>query len=383
MHDCLIIGGGVIGLSLAYDLALHGLRVCLVDRQQPGREASWAGAGILPPMRYRSGDPPAHQLAAVSFDLHARWAAELRESTGIDNGFRRCGAIYITRDESAEDESTATGKQDRTSKQERIGAMQRSGVRVEPLAPSDLNQHEPNLTVNVTSDVTSALFVPEQAQVRNPRHLKALRVACESRGVDIRPYVAVEDFEVCGGRIESVITSQGRLAAGQFCLTAGCWTGGLAQRLGLTPTIKPIRGQIALLTGGENILRHIIEVGRNYLVPRPDGHILVGSTEEDVGFNCQTTAEGIAGLLRLALQLVPKLAGCHVERTWAGLRPGSTDSLPTIGPLPRLENAWIAAGHFRDGLLLSPGTAVVVSRLMRDVSAEVNLEPFQADRDSR
>ena len=366
MHDCLIIGGGVIGLSLAYDLVKHGLRVCLVDRQQPGREASWAGAGILSPMRYRAGDPPAHHLAAVSFDLHARWATELRESTGIDNGFLRCGAIYIARGESAE-----------KVKQDRIDVMQRSGVRVEPLVPNDINQHDPNLS----ADVTSAWLVPEQAQVRNPQHLKALRVACESRGVEIRPYVAVEDFEVRGRRIESVITNQGRLAAGQYCLTAGCWTGGLAQRLGLTPTIKPIRGQIALLTGGENILRHIIEFERNYLVPRPDGHILVGTTEEDVGFNCQTTAEGIAGLLRSALQLVPKLAGCHLERTWAGLRPGSTDGHPTIGPLPRLENAWIAAGHFRNGLLLSPGTAVVVSRLMRGVSAEVNLAPFQPDRD--
>ena len=367
-YDCLIIGGGIIGLSTAYELAGEGLSVCVVDRQQPGREASWAGAGILPPMRFSPGDPPINQIAALSFELHPRWAAALREETGIDNGFRRCGAIRLALDEPAADEL-------RTN----VLAWRNVGVRVDTLTPDEISCYEPN----VTTAVCEAVRLPEQAQFCNPRHLKALVSACQARNVDLLPSVAVEDFEVRKGRIAAVTTNQGQLVADQVCLTAGCWTGRIAQRLGFSPTIKPIRGQMALLNGRAGVLQHIIETGPQYLVPRPDGHVLAGTTVEEVGFDCRTTAAGIGQLLTFATALVPQLADFQLVRSWAGLRPGSIDGQPYLGRLPNLENGWIAAGHFRDGLLLSTGTAVVMSQLIRGVSPDINLEPFRPDRDDR
>jgi len=365
-YDCLIIGGGVIGLSTAYELAGEGLNVCVVDRQQPGREASWAGAGILPPIRFSPGDPPINQIAALSFELHPRWAAALREETGVDNGFRRCGAICLALDQQAADKL-------RTE----VTAWRHAGVRVDTLTSDDIGRHEPN----VTSAACEAVRLPEQAQIRNPRHLNALLSACQARNVDLRSSVAVEDFEVRKGRIAAVTTNQGQIVADQVCLAAGCWTGRLARRLGFSPTIKPVRGQMALLHGRADVLKHIIDTGPQYLVPRPDGHVLAGSTVEEVGFDCRTTAAGIGQLLTFATAIVPRLADFQLVQSWAGLRPGSIDGQPYLGRLPNLENAWIAAGHYRDGLLLSTGTAVVMSRLIRGVSPDIDLEPFRPDRD--
>jgi len=369
MYDCLIIGAGVIGLSTAYELAAHGLRVCVVDRQQPGREASWAGAGILLPAKFRPGDPPAEQLAALSVEFHPQWAAELRETTGVDTGYRRCGALYVARSEQTAEELAT-----------RLAPWQTRGIRVKSVPTDHLEEFEPHLT----RDVASVWLLPEQAQIRNPRHLKALLTGCHARGVEVRAGVAVEDFQIRDDRITALETNQGRMTADHVCLAAGSWSGTLARKLGLSARIKPIRGQIVLLETTNAPLRHVIEIDGDsrYFVPRPDGRLLVGSTEEDVGFDNCTTARGVAGLLQLALEMAPHLAAARVERTWAGLRPGSADGLPYLGQIPHVANGWIAAGHFRRGLALAPATAVVMSRLIRGVEPEVDLRPFRPDRDA-
>jgi glycine oxidase len=177
-----------------------------------------------------------------------------------------------------------------------------------------------------------------------------------------------------------VRTSVGVFAAGQICLTAGAWTGALARQLRIAPEIAPIRGQIVLLTSSRPMPGRIVNEGSRYLVPRGDGRVLAGSTEEDVGFDRSTTAGGVAGLLDFALGLVPALAAAKIERSWAGLRPATRDGLPYLGRVPELENAFVAAGHFRSGLQLSPGTAVVMSQLIRGVPADVDLHAFRLDR---
>jgi glycine oxidase len=367
MSDCLIVGGGVIGLSLAYELAGHGLQVRLIDAGQPGREASWAGAGILPPA-WSDSDNPLEQLTALSNALHAQWSADLLKTTGNDNGFRRSGAIYLARDA------------DEAHRLAQFATLAESrGITAQRLSAASLVELEASLLPRGTLE--AAYLVPDECQVRNPRHLKALVVACAQRGVEISPGVSAEDFDVRGERVNGVHTNRGLLRADAVCVTTGAWTAALMKKLGVTPRIKPIRGQMVLLSTARPVLSRIINEGRRYLVPRVDGRLLVGSTEDDVGFDRGTTAAGVAGLLDFALSLVGDLDSATIERTWAGLRPATSDGLPYLGALPGVDNAFVAAGHFRSGLQLSTGTAVVMSQLIRGEQPQIDLSMFRLDRD--
>lgn len=373
MHDVLIIGGGVIGLSLAWDLARHGRSVRVIDRGQPGREASWAGAGILHSARLRADDHPYEQLFGLACQLHPRWAGELRELSGIDTGYRRCGGLYLARTP-GEAAALAAWAADQRAQ----------GIEVERLSADDLSVLEPALGAASMSGkppaMPAAFRIAEDAQLRNPRHLKALLAACARAKVEITPLVAAAEALVHSGRIEQIETPAGPLRARQYCFTAGAWTGQLLWRLGIPLGVIPIRGQMVLFQCERPLITHILNEGSRYLVPRGDGRVLVGSTEEEVGFDKRTTEEGIAELTAFARSLVPALRDAAIEQTWAGLRPGSFDGLPYLGRLPGLENAFVAAGHFRSGLYLSPATAVVMGELLRGETPQIDLAPFRIGR---
>jgi glycine oxidase len=372
MHDVLVIGGGVIGLSLAWELAQRGRRVHVIDQGQPGREASWAGAGILPPAVLRPGDHPLDQLRGLACELHPRWAAELKELTGLDTGYRRCGGLYLAR---SAGEAAALAAW--------AGTLREEGIEVERLSAADLLELEPGLRPVVPSTQYSVLgtqyVLPGEGQLRNPRHLKALLVACEQASVTITPNCLAADFTIRDGELE-LNTAGGQLRARQFCFTAGAWTGQILQRLGIATGILPIRGQMVLFRCERPAISRIVNIGSRYLVPRDDGYLLAGSTEEEVGFDKRTTEEAIAELTAFARELVPALAGAPIERTWAGLRPGSFDGLPYLGPLPGLKNVFVAAGHFRTGLYLSPATAVVMGQLLLGEDPQIDLAPFRVGR---
>ena len=362
--DVLIIGGGAIGLSLAYELSGRGTRVQVVDRGLPGQESSWAGAGIIPAAGSGPFPHPYDQLTSLSHALHGRWSSQLLEETGIDNGFRRCGGLYLARRHAEAEHLAAVARQ-----------WSAQGLKVELLSSQELAEHEPQLAPPL-----GALRVPDESQLRNPRHVRALAVACERRGVTISPGVEVGDFITSGTRITGVRTADEVLSAGQVVICGGAWSRLIAARLGVSIAVKPIRGQIVLLDRGSMPLRHVVNEGPRYLVPREDGRLLVGSTEEDVGFEKQNTSEGVRGLLDFAIELVPGLSTARIERTWSGLRPGTADGLPYLGQTPGIDNLYVAAGHFRAGLTLSCITAVVISRLMRGEPPEVDLSPFRVDR---
>ncbi len=366
MSDLLVIGGGVVGLSIAYEAAGRGSSVHLIDAQQPAREASWAGAGILPPAGEHSANP-LEQLTALSNRLHRAWAAEFQNSTGIDNGYRPCGGLYVARDEPTREE---LGKLHAWAAAE--------DVAIEPLPRGELTRIEPAL--RPTGECVDAAFLPGECQLRNPRHLKALMEGCRQRGVEIVPAAAAEDFEIKGSRITSVRTGSGKFVASQYCLAAGSWTTALARKLRLRLAIKPIRGQIALLKCERPLFSRIVNEGKRYLVPRLDGRVIVGSTEEDAGFDHSTSEDTIAGLIEFAGSLVPQLSEAPLEKSWAGLRPASRDGLPYLGQVPELENAFVAAGHFRSGLQLSPGTAVVLNDLLAGKPPTIDLSQFRPDR---
>jgi len=370
-HDVLILGGGAIGLSIAYELASRGRRVGLLERnEQPGSESSWAGAGIVPPGVVRPIDPPLVQLGGHAAQMHPHWARQLREETGIDNGYRVCGALYLADD--AETDAALEYE---------VRQWQEQGIRhttVDAAAATDL---EPALSRKFQSgDVRSAYHLPDEAQLRNPRHVRALAEACRRRGVEIIVGAEVEEFRIRNGRLAEVATRAGRYAAEQFVLCTGAWTGELAARFGTSLGVKPIRGQIVLLKPSVPVVRGIVYVGRRYFVPRDDGLVLVGSTEEDVGFDRSTTDEVVQALRSFAYALCPALESATVERAWAGLRPHSADDLPYLGAVPAAANLFVAAGHYRWGLTLSPVTAVVISQLLCGEPTLVDLTPFRLDR---
>jgi glycine oxidase len=210
--------------------------------------------------------------------------------------------------------------------------------------------------------------------------LQALLAACRRRGVVVERSVAVLDVATAEGKVVTLTTTQGIRAAEQYCFCAGAWTYGLLHRLGLQTGILPIRGQMVLFRAPAPPFARVLNAGSRYLVPRDDGRVLAGSTEEEVGFDKSTTPEAIQELKEFACEVVPALRDAEVERTWAGLRPGSFDGFPYLGAVPGLHNAFVAAGHFRSGVLLSTGTAVVLGQLMRGEIPAVDLAPFRVGR---
>lgn len=362
--DVLIVGGGAIGLSLAYELAERGAAVRVIDRGQFGQESSWAGAGMIPAARDVPGLHPLDQLAALGWSLHPIWSERLRAETGIDNGYRRCGGLFLAHSPAGAEELAIFRRM-----------WRQQGVPVDTVSPAQLADLEPNLQPQSEIDL-----VRDEAQLRNPRHVRALVAACERRGVELSTQVAALGFVTAAKTIVAVQTNVGLIEADRFCICGGAWSAPISSLLGFEIGVKPIRGQIALLNPGQQVIRHNINDGPRYLVPRDDGRVLVGSTEEDVGFEKRTTDAAIRGLLDFATTLVPALANAPVEKTWSGLRPATLDGLPYLGRLPKYDNGWIAAGHFRAGLSMSCSTAVVMAQLMNGEQPQIDLTPFRVDR---
>jgi glycine oxidase len=360
VSDVLVIGGGVIGLTTAYYLARDGVRVTVVEQGEFGRQASWAGAGIIPPGNPALAQTPYDVLRAHSSGLYPQLSQELLEETGIENGYVVCGGVEFP--ESGEDQPAEEWRGE--------------GIACVTLQRYQLDQ----LLPGVPRHVERAYLIPGMAQVRNPWHLQALQAACERRGVRLVSQCPVRSLDERGSRIASVETDRGHWTAGRYLVTAGAWTQGLLAPLGWLPGIRPIRGQIALLHTDKPALHWILLCGKRYVVPRSDGRILVGSTEEDAGFDTRPTGGAIGGLLTFAAGLLPALADAPLERCWAGLRPGSPDGMPYLGQLPGWDNLYVAAGHFRAGLQLSPATGLALAQLLQGKAAPVPLEAFRADR---
>lgn len=345
----------MVGLSLAWELAQRGAKVAVVDRGDLGHESSWAGAGMIPPGPSRSRwseATPLEQMAGLSNELHAQWHERFKAEVGIDNELHRCGTLRLAATPS--DIELVDGP---------VSRWQELGIACVRLGAQEIAELEPELSA-AADQYPIAFHIPSETQIRNPRHVKALVAVCQKEGVELLPETVVRELRVNSGRLAEAVTDRGVLVADQYCLAAGSWSGQLTAQLGLRLPVMPIRGQIILLAGRPGLLNHDIYVGLKYLTPRLDGRILVGSTMEDVGFHKENTAGTTADLLGFATGLAPALASLPIETCWSGLRPGTVDGKPYLGRLPNLDNAWIATGHFRAGLHLSPATAVVMAALI-------------------
>jgi glycine oxidase len=365
--EVLIIGGGVIGLSIARELQKKGAeRITIVDRGPIGREASWAAAGMLAPNIETDSDEDFHKFGIESLDLYPKFAAELLDETGIDIELDRSGTLCVafSEDESIELHETHARQQARH-------------VSVELLTGEELRLLEPS----ISEDVRAALFYPNDWQVENRKLVAALREFAQRSGIRI-----VEDVEVSGliAEKQNVVgarTSVGDFRSGTTIIATGAWTSLI--KIGETTmpvSIRPIRGQMLSFLSRERLLRRVIYSHHGYLVPRSDGRILVGATVEDVGFDKTTSAEGIDSLRLAAVEILPQLANADIGETWAGLRPFADDGLPVLGEIPGWDNAVVATAHYRNGILLAPKTAeIVASRIIDGIESEF-LKVFSVDR---
>jgi glycine oxidase len=366
--DVLIVGGGVIGLSIAYALAGAGVGTTVLDRRDMGREASWAGAGLIPPITERPL-PAAHPayLRSWSSSLYPAWSEQIFSETGVDVGYRRTGGLDVAWND-AEDQELRTA----------MGRMRTEGVAYERITPGDFGRVEPALN----RELLSAVFLPDRAQVRNPWLLRGLITGVANRGGRLLPWHSVERIEVSQNRVTGVQTSAGRLACGTLIMAAGSWSGQLLRSIDIAAPTPPLKGQLVLLKLRQPTLRRIIEHGKDYLVPREDGRVLMGATEEDVGFDTLTTYQATEDLVRKAIRLCPILKTATIEATWAGLRPGSIDRRPYIGRSESVANLIVATGHRRAGLQLAPATAEVVADLVLERPLRADLSGYRPGREA-
>lgn len=368
-HDLLLCGGGVVGLSIALECAEHGWKVLVVDRQKIGMASSWAGAGILPAGATSVAVDPIEQLRALSHRLHREWAERLKQLTGLDNEYRQCGGVYLAR----------TAGERATLAANRLW-WDEHGIEYHKWSSTDVSDRIPALRELLSREPQAdTWFLPGDCRVRNPRHIQALVAACKRRNVQFMEHTEVLKMDVSSGVIAGAVTRDAVLRADRYCVTNGAWAAQMLETLELQCGVLPVRGQMILYRCEEMPFPMVINDGHRYLVPRDDGHVLAGSCEEEVGFDCRTTEEMLDQIRRWAESICPMLVGKQV-RTWAGLRPGSFDSYPYLGSLPSIENGWIAAGHFRHGLHWSTGTARLMHQCMSGEKTDIDIEPFCLQR---
>jgi glycine oxidase len=355
-----VVGGGIIGCATAWELAKAGCAVTLFERGAPGAEASSAAAGILAPLG-ESTDSAFARLALASWRLYPTLTDELRELTGIDVEYVTRGTIYPLL--SAEDVRRVEA---------RVADRWEPEYGIEAWDTVDVRAAEPALSTRVRG----AMFVRAEHWVNNQRLVVAYAQAAVAAGVVLRAGAAVTRVAVEMGHARGVVADGELWEADAVVLSAGAWTGELIASFGARLPVEPKRGQMLALGHVPSVLTHCVHGDDVYLVPRPSGELLVGATVERVGFQRGVTASGIAGLLAAAIELCPALGALSITRTWFGFRPWAPDSLPVLGPWPDVEGLWVATAHYRNGILLAPITARLMTEWLTTGEPGIDVEEF-------
>ena len=346
--DVIVVGGGIIGLSLSIALRKLGLRVLIVERGEPGREASYAAAGML--VDCAAETPAALQpLAIASARMYPEFVHELKDESGIDPDLREQGTIAL-------------------ASHDEVDHLSQHGA--ETLSPDQLTKLEPA----IAGSGQLAIYLRERSV--DPRTLVAASLkAAKHRGVDISSGSTVASVLLSDGRVTGVSTAKTTYAAPVVVNCAGAWAGQILPHP--FPT-RPVKGQM-LSVVGQPVLRHVVRSPEVYLVPRSDGRILIGATVEEAGYDKRTSADTIRRLHQAAIGMVPGLAQARILEDWAGLRPGTPDNLPILGATAT-PGYFVATGHFRDGILLAAVTAHVMAQVVTGVRPELDLTLFSPAR---
>jgi glycine oxidase len=365
--DVLVVGGGVIGGALAWSLAQRGLSVTVVEAGRLGRGASWAAAGVLTPDTSDDDPPALGRLAEASLALWPNWVGEIEERTGLALQFRRDGLLNLWVDPDA-----LHLPADLATARPHVGQQTSYQGRSEVLTASEVRTLEPSLT----GPIVGGVLTSGDAQVDNPRLAPALIRAAVDLGVRVLTETPVATVTGTAGRCTGIRTVSGiEIAAGMVILATGAWSEALAAASGFRLPVEPWRGQMLSFDAPSRPLRHIVFCGELVLVPRPHGPLLVGTTLEKVGFDPRVTLAGLNRILARAARIAPGLGDLPLARSWAGLRPGTPDHLPYLGPVPGWEGLYAAAGHGRKGIILAPITAELLTRLILDHDLDPLIEP--------
>jgi glycine oxidase len=341
--DAAIAGGGLIGGSIALELARAGLRVGLFDRQEPGREASWASAGILSPAPESPAMIALVPLGKASMAIYPEFVAMAEELSGQTVGYRAKGTLEVLTSRHAREELSTI-----------IALHHGLGLRAEPISAADARELEPSLR----EDVEAAVLRPTEASVDNRLLTQAILAGAKKSGVEIFAGVGVESLWREGDKCKGFVAGDEKISAEHTVIAAGCFSAQIQGVESYAP-VRPAKGQMISLVCPDAKIERVLWGDEIYLVPRNDGRILAGATVEYSGFDKALTAGGQRKLLSAAIDLVPAFERARVEETWAGLRPDSPDHLPILGPAD-VQGLVIATGHFRSGVLLTPITAKLV-----------------------
>lgn len=362
-HDAVVIGAGLVGSAIALRLAQEGLSVALLDKNVPGREASWAGAGMLSPAPDTAASIPLVPFGRASLSLYPQFVAEIEEISGRPTGYRDDGAIELLFSADAERDLSTL-----------IALHHALGLPTEPLPLDEAAKLEPA----ITRRAQAAAYLPYEACVDNRALVEALLAAASKSGVKLFPAKPVQRLVIERDRCTGVKTRDGTaFAARDVIVAAGVFSGLLE---GITPALptRPIRGQMGALNFRHEPIRHVVRCEAGYIVPRDSAvpqHLVTGSTLEDAGFDKSITAGGIEKILSTAQELVPQLGNAEVAELWCGLRPDTPDHLPLLGPA-EVDGLTIATGHYRNGILLTPITAKLVREWVIEKRVSMDWEIF-------
>lgn len=345
--DVAVIGAGIIGLAVAFELAGRGAMVRVFDTGEPAKAASWAAAGMLAPRTEHLTDEPLRNLCESSLAQYPEFAEAVREAGGVDPHLRLDGIVHAAYSEDAY-----------ARLQEWSSKLAIAGHRSQLLSREETLRVEPALGKHVTG----ALLIEGEGQVDNRRLGRGLAAACRARGVRLHTGVHSLSVECDSRRVLGVHSDVGYLAAGAVINAAGAWAGRIdGVPASCVPRVYPMKGEMLAIEIPVGFMRHTTWIPRGYLVPRMDGRLLVGATAKDTGFDARVTAGGVESLLAAATKAVPGLKDFTISETWAGLRPATRDERPFLGATP-LQGYFLACGHYRNGILLAPATA----RLLAD-----------------
>lgn len=347
MSECIVVGGGVVGMLTALELANNGLNVTLVERKAVGQESSWAGGGILSPLYPWRYPPAVRQLASWSQQHFPFFLEKLHLSTEIDPEFHQNGLLII---EPNDHKSAQLWADQYQHEIHFLNAAQTLAI-------------EPNLSKFLP---LPSIWLPKVGQVRNPRLSKALKVALIAHPrIRLKENIDIVALQTKGTHISGVQTASHEILSADFVvICAGAWSGILLKETGFQPIIKPVRGQMLMFCAPPHFLSRIILANGYYLIPRRDGRVLTGSTMEDVGFDKSITDDARQELTAAATQLVPDLKNYPIEKHWAGLRPSSPSGIPYIGEHPFIKGLFLNTGHFRNGVVMSLGSARLLADLL-------------------
>jgi glycine oxidase len=369
-YDVVIVGGGIIGGSIAFDLARRNLRVAVLDRQELMHEASWAAAGMLSPAPDCPGAIPLVPLGRASLGLYPKFVEAMEDASGLRTGYRTGGTVEVICHGDAERELSTL-----------VALHHGLGLACEPLRLEEAKNMEPALG----RDARAAAFLPDECSIEPRALARAVLAAAASAGAALCPGVEVTSLALDGKKCAGVKTSSGEtFHASQVVLAAGCWSSRIPEAAPYAPTL-PVRGQMAALRHSGTPIRHVLRSERGYLVPRSVENpqtIVVGSTIENAGFEKRVTSGGIEKILSAANELAPELEKAEIIETWCGLRPGTPDQLPILGPVD-IDGLVFATGHYRNGILLAPVTAKLIGEWIAERKTSFDWESFSPLRFTR